>query len=138
MSSQPFTWRRIPLGLLAVLVSLDVAVRLLEKAAVVGSIADIHAAFAVSLLTQPCWWFGLALGPLQLWTWTRILTQTELSLAYPVSSISYPLTMIAAQLGFGEHLGARVWIGALCITAGVAIVGSTTATRNTPQSPPIS
>ena len=124
MSSQPFTWQRIPLGLLAGLVSLDVAVRLLEKVAVVSSTADPHTAFAVSLLKQPCWWLGLALGPLQLWIWTRILSQTDLSFAYPVSSISYPLTMMAAQLGFGEQLNATVWIGAFCIVVGVAIVGS--------------
>ncbi len=115
--------RHIPLGLLAALVSLDVAVRLLEKAAVVGSMGT-RMAFALALVKQPWWWLGLALGPLQLWVWTRILARTKLSIAYPLSSIGYPLTMAAAWLLFGEHLSWQVWLGAAFMTSGVAIVGS--------------
>ena len=137
MSRRSFTARHVPLGVLAVSVLLDVAVRLLEKAAVVRSAADPYPVLVISLLKQPCWWLGLALGPLQLLTWIWILSRMELSVAYPVSSISYPLTMLAAQLGFGEQLSAQVWMGAFCITVGVAIIGSTPAMRDIPHSPPV-
>ena len=128
--------RQIPYGLFAVLLCLDVTVLLIEKRAAL-QVGASGATFAVGLVRQVWFWLGLALGPIQLWIWTRILSQTELSLAYPVSSISYPVTMLAAQLGFGEQLSARVWAGALCIAVGVAIVGSTAATRHLPQSPTV-
>ncbi len=124
MNTQRFNRRCVPLGLFILLISLDVAVRLLEKTAVIGSLLDAHTTFTISLLKQPWWWLGLALGPLQLWTWMRILACTKLSIAYPLSSIGYPLTMVAAWLIFNEHLGWQVWIGAFFMTVGVAIVGS--------------
>lgn len=124
MNAQPLNRRRLPLGLLAILISLDVAVRLLEKRAVVGSLMDRQAALALSLMKQPWWWLGLALGPLQLWVWTAILARTEFSVAYPLSSLGYPLTMAAAWLVFGEHLSWQVWLGAGFMTMGAAIVGS--------------
>ncbi len=124
--------RQVPSGLFLFLISLDVALRLLEKTAVAGSLVDAHATLAVGILKQPWWWLALALGPLQLWTWMRILARTELSLAYPLSSLSYPLTMVAAWRIFGEQLSWQVWLGALFITVGVAMVGSTTATASTP------
>ena len=127
MKAERFNQRRIPAALFTLLISLDIAVRLLEKRAVIGSL-DAHAPFAISLLRQPWWWLGLALGPLQLWTWMRILARTKLSVAYPLSSIGYPLTMIAAWLIFNEHLSWQVWLGALFMTIGVAIVGSTAGT----------
>ncbi len=74
-------------------------------------------------------WLGIGLGPLQLWVWTGILARTELSLAFPISSLCYPLTMVAAQLVFREQLGWQVWVGALLITLGVAIVSDTSAER---------
>ncbi len=123
MNPQRSDRRRIPLDLLMMLVALDVAMRLLEKAAVVGSL-QTHTTFALGLLRQPWWWIGIALGPFQLWVWTGILARTELSIAYPLSSIAYPLTMVAAWLVFHEHLSGQVWVGAAFMTVGVAIVGS--------------
>jgi len=39
--------------------------------------------------------------------------------------------MAAARLVFHEHLGWSVWLGAVCITAGIALVGSSAATHRT-------
>ena len=125
--------RHLPMGLLTILIFLDVAVRLLEKAAVVGSLMDSHAAFALNLMKQPWWWLGLALGPLQLWVWTGILARTELSVAYPLSSIGYPLTMATAWLVFNEQLGWQVWLGAAFMTVGIALVGSTAQSLEHPR-----
>ncbi len=125
--------RRIPLGLFAILIALDVTVRLLEKMAVLGPTIDRHSAFALTLLQQPWWWLGLGLGPFQLWAWMCILARTELSVAYPLLSIGYPLTMAAAWLVFHESLSWQVWLGALFITVGVAIVGSATQASARPM-----
>ena len=51
--------------------------------------------------------------------------RVDLSLAYPLTSVSVPLVMLAATLIFNEPLGWQVWAGALLITAGVALLGST-------------
>ena len=125
MKAQRLNGRHIPVALFALLISLDTAVRLLEKTAVVGALLGVHTSFAFGLLKQPWWWLGLALGPFQLWTWMRILARTELNVAYSLSSLSYPLTMIAAWRLFNEHLGWQVWLGGFFMTVGVALVGST-------------
>ena len=116
----------IPVGLFAILLVLDVSALVFEKVATMVSVKDVHTTFYLSLIRQPWLWFGLAIGPFQLWIWTGILTRTELSVAYPISSISYLLTMVVAQFVFGEQLGWQVWLGAFFMTVGIAVIGSTT------------
>ena len=114
---------RVSYGLFAALLAVDVLVAVCEKTAALQA-GGAAAGFGWGLITQPWVWMALALGPLQLWVWMRILACTELSVAYPVSAASYPLTMLAAVMVFGERLHMMVWVGALLITVGVAIVGS--------------
>ena len=111
------------------LLSLDVLIMLVQKLAA-NHAQEGSSSFYISLFVQPLAWIALGLAPLQLLIWTKILARTELSIAYPISSFSYPLTMLAAQFALGEHLNFKVWAGALLITFGVAIVGSK-ADKNT-------
>jgi drug/metabolite transporter (DMT)-like permease len=105
----------------AVLLLLDVCVFLLQKFA--STRADGEGiAFLLSLITHPWVWLPLALGPLQLWLWTRILARTDLSKAYSLTSLSYPLTMVAAVILFHERLPLSVWLGGGLIAMGVALV----------------
>ena len=122
--------QRLPCRLFAVLLTLDVLALLAEKMAAIQS-SGTGLVFYASLVKQLWMWIGLGLGPLQLWVWTKILASTELSLAYPISSLSYPLTMLAAQWTFRERLSLPVWWGALLITVGVAIVGRGAGDRKT-------
>ena len=126
MTLRPLNRNRIIVGLFAVLLVLDVSALVLEKVATMASVKDIHTAFYLSLIGQPWLWLGLAIGPFQLWVWTCILARTELSVAYPISTISYPLTMVVPQFFFGEQLGWQVWLGAVFMIIGVAVIGSTT------------
>ena len=121
--------KNIPYLLFIMLLTLDVVIMLFQKLAT-NQAKGVSYSFYISLLTQPLAWFALGLAPLQLLVWTKILARTELSIAYPISSFSYPLTMLAAQLTLGEHLNFKVWIGALLITLGVAIVGSKVGKSN--------
>ncbi len=104
------------------LLTLDVVIMLFQKIAT-NHAQEGNPSFYMSLLAQPLAWIALGLAPLQLLVWIKILARTELSIAYPISSFSYPLTMLAAQFTLGEHLDFKVWAGALLITLGVAIVG---------------
>ncbi len=113
----------IALRLMGLLLLLDILELVLEKTAALHGQASGWD-FYLNLLHQPWMWFALALGPIQLWIWTKILARTDLSFAYPISSLSYALTMYAAQLIFHEHLSLQAWVGALLTTVGVAIVSS--------------
>jgi drug/metabolite transporter (DMT)-like permease len=117
----------IPYGLFCILLTLDVIALLFEKIAAdhaMPSPGGSGIQFYKTLVTQPWMWLGIGLGPIQLWIWTKILARTDLSLAFPVSSLSYPLTMIASEILLREKLSLVVWLGAILITIGVAIVGS--------------
>ena len=105
----------------ALLLLLDTAAFLLQKQ------ASLHAqgealAYYQSLLRHPWLWLALALGPMQLLLWTRILRRTDLSLAYPLTSLSYPVTMLCASLLFHEQVPLPVWAGGALITLGVGLL----------------
>jgi drug/metabolite transporter (DMT)-like permease len=114
--------KRIPLHLFSCLTVLDTTAFVLDK------IASTHAdaaqgPFYLQVVTQPWIWLAFAIGPLQLWTWNKILARIDLSLAYPLTTISYLATMLVSQFIFHESLGPRVWAGAVLITLGVAVLG---------------
>jgi drug/metabolite transporter (DMT)-like permease len=107
---------------MAALLALDVAAFLLEKVAANRGHGEGWA-YYWSLVKAPWMWGALAIGPLQLWTWTRILARLDISLAYPMSALSTPMTLLAAVLLLGEHLHWQVWLGAALVTLAVVILG---------------
>jgi drug/metabolite transporter (DMT)-like permease len=113
---------KFPVKLMVALLLIDVIVMVCFKMAESSVLPGQH--FYRNLLLQPALWLGLLFSILQLWTWTRILAVTQLSLAYSIASLSYPLTMLAAQWLFSERLDSLVWLGGCCITLGVAVVGN--------------
>lgn len=117
------TRARIPYGLFIILLAADVSVMVLEKIAA-ETVPGEGPAFFAQLLFQPLLWLALACALVQLASWLKILKVTDLSLAYPIASLGYPLTMLAAQVFLGEHLNAQVWLGGMSITAGVVLLGA--------------
>ncbi len=117
----------IPYHLLGLLLLLDVSAFLLEKVASskAGAMTGGEGAgrFYMSLLTHPWAWAALALGPIQLWTWTRILSTVDISIAYPMSSLNYPLTLLGAVVILGERLTWPIWVGSILIMCGGIILG---------------
>ena len=117
-SRRPFPWVSF-----VVLLLVDIIVWMFEKQGVAHA-ASGNVSFMLGVTAQPLIWIAVALGPLQLWLWIRILAGGDLSLAYPLTSLAYPLTMLCAQFIFHEHINWQVWMGAILITAGVALIGS--------------
>jgi drug/metabolite transporter (DMT)-like permease len=113
---------KFPYLLFTALLCLDITTFLVEKT------GSTHAAasgreFALAILTQPWLWLVLSLKLLQLFTWTRILATIDISLAFPLTGLAYPLTMLAAVVLLKEHLDWQVWLGGILITLGAAVLG---------------
>ena len=58
--------------------------------------------------------------------WFYIIKHYELSLAYPLTSISYIFGTLAALFIFGESVPVTRWIGVVLIMAGVAFLSKPT------------
>jgi len=134
--------RRRAYALLVLLLAMDVTALLLQKlastraaAAVGAGGSEASASFYFSMIRHPWVWLAIVLAPIQLLTWTTILGALDLSIAYPITSLGYPLTMLAAAILFGERLPPTVWAGAALITLGVAIVGTGEHSAGAPLSP---
>jgi undecaprenyl phosphate-alpha-L-ara4N flippase subunit ArnE len=117
---------RVPVGLFVVLMVLDTSVFVLDKVASQRAMV-VSGPFYLHVVLQPWIWMAFALGPAQLFVWTRILKRIDLSLAYPLTTISYLATMVVSEVVFKETLGMRVWVGAMLIMAGVAVLGGSHA-----------
>lgn len=110
-------------GLMTLLLAVDTAVFVLQKIAA-DHAAAVSGNFVRVILMQPALWIALALALVQLYLWTRILKFMDLSLAYPISSLATPMTMLVSQLFLHEQLGWLTWLGALLMTLGVVLMGS--------------
>jgi drug/metabolite transporter (DMT)-like permease len=113
---------QFPVIWIAGLLAMDVAAYLFEKIACRNA-AGMPGEYFGALVHQPLLWASLALSPLQFWVWTTILSRADLSLAYPISGLNYPLTVLAAVVLLGETLSWPVWVGIGLITAGIFIIG---------------
>ena len=125
--------RKVPIALFLVLMLLDTSVFVLDKVASRQAMI-VSGSFYLRVITQPWIWLAFALGPVQLFTWTKILKRIDLSLAYPLTTMSYLATMVVSDVVFHEQLGWRVWVGAMLITAGVAVLGKTPEPANEERS----
>ncbi|MGA2501793.1 MAG: hypothetical protein ABSH20_28970 [Tepidisphaeraceae bacterium] len=122
---------RFPIFLFCLLMVLDVVVLLIEKTAS-NRAAGTGLHLATSFLSQPWVWMVLLLKVGQLFTWTAILARVDISLAFPLTSISYPLAMLAAVIVLSERPGWQIWIGGILITIGASVMGPGTHHQHTP------
>lgn len=113
---------QFPIMVFALFLFLEICIFLLQKVVSVKAVGGGYS-FYSSILMQPWVWLSLVLAIIQLFLWRTVLSRSDLSVAYSLSSISYPLTMLAASYLFKEHLSLWVWGGAFLITAGVLLIG---------------
>jgi drug/metabolite transporter (DMT)-like permease len=78
--------------------------------------------FLLSQLTN-WWWLGCGLSFLVAsLLWFYILKHFPFSIAYPMSSLSYVMGMLAAIFIFGEQVPLVRWLGILLILLGCVLI----------------
>ena len=79
----------------------------------------------IHTFTHP--WVAIGVFFMLAWLTTRLalLSWADLSYVVPVTSFSYVLSAIVAQVYLGEHVSALRWVGIAVITLGVALVALT-------------
>jgi len=104
------------LALLGFCVLAEIARELNFKAASLQAASD---RYVVSLLAQPLLWCGLTLWVAEVAVWLLVLERTTLAVAFPITTLTYAGTPLAAALVLKEPFSRRQKIGAGLVTLGV-------------------
>ena len=76
----------------------------------------------LSLITSPYVILGTACYALSLIVWLMVLSRADVSYAYPLLSLGYVITAIAAYFLFGEMLSVMRIVGIVFIILGVFLI----------------
>ena len=71
---------------------------------------------------------GIATFAFETFIWLRILAEVPLSIAFPVASLNFIGVTLVSRLLFKEAIGPVQWLGCILVTAGVAILATSTPT----------
>jgi multidrug transporter EmrE-like cation transporter len=74
------------------------------------------------LISDPFFLFGLALYAFSVINWVVVLGRLDLSVAYPLMSLGYILTLFAGVWFFHEPVNATRLTGVLTIIVGVVLI----------------
>jgi undecaprenyl phosphate-alpha-L-ara4N flippase subunit ArnE len=83
------------------------------------------AGFWRGLLVQPWLLTGILIYAVEIFIWLRILSEADLTLAFPIASANFLGIVLASRIFLKEEVRRRQWIGAWLVTIGVAIVAAT-------------
>ena len=106
-------------GLILFCVLAEVGTQLNFKAA---SAATRPESPVLSLFGQPLLWVGVLLWAIEVVAWLLVLQHAPLVIAFPVMSLTYAATPLAARLVLQERLTRGQAIGAGLVALGVLIV----------------
>ncbi|WP_240206132.1 EamA family transporter [Vibrio sp. CyArs1] len=56
-------------------------------------------------------------------TWLGVLSQWDVSVAYPLLSVNFVIMLLVSKFAFGEVILPKQWLGVMCIMIGVGILG---------------
>ncbi|HWG37082.1 MAG TPA: EamA family transporter [Terriglobales bacterium] len=65
---------------------------------------------------------GIGVYCLQAGVWWAVLSRVDLSYAFPLTSMSYVILLVAARGFLGEHISLTRWLGATAIVFGVYLI----------------
>lgn len=77
----------------------------------------------LNIFSNPWVITGTILYAASMLTWLKVLSTTELSLAYPMASLGYILVLIFSYLFLGESLSLSKLIGIMAVVSGVVLIG---------------
>ncbi len=78
--------------------------------------------FLTRVLKKPGIWLGLGSLGIGIILWLMALAQGDLSLVYPIGSLQYILTLIAARIFLHEKIDGMKLIGTLCVVVGIILI----------------
>ena len=78
--------------------------------------------FAGAALAQPLVWAGLATATLAIAVWLAALNEAPLSVAYPMASMQFLVTLVASRIFLGERITRRKVIATGLIVTGIYLV----------------
>ncbi len=78
--------------------------------------------FVGNVLGLPAVWWGVTLIAFALVVWLAALSQGELSLVYPLSSLQYLMVLFAARLFLKEKMDLAKITGTLLIASGIVLI----------------
>lgn len=82
-------------------------------------------AFCLRLLGEPWLMAGIATYVIEFVVWVRVLALVPLGIAFSLASLNILGIALASHFFLGEAITRKQWMGAILITAGVAIVAQT-------------
>jgi multidrug transporter EmrE-like cation transporter len=114
----------MPYFLITANIALMCAGQLLFKKAAIFLVAHPELSYFNRFLLNLWFYPAVFLFAVATLTWTQILTTMKLSVAYPILSISYIITAVAAYYFFGEKISVLNWTGIFIILVGVSLVSA--------------
>ena len=113
--------RRIVLVGVLLSVALNAAGQILFKAARAAQ----PEASVLALFLHPDTWGGLLIYGLSAVCWLWVLARTQLSLAYPILSLTFPIVLGLSAVLFAETITPLRWAGVGVIVVGVSLLART-------------
>jgi len=118
------TGKFLPLALAVLCVMLSAAAQLAMKVGMAPPAGSGVGNTYLHALTSPWVWAGMGLYGLSAVAWLWVLSRLDVSLAYPLVSLGFVLTMAAGVLWLGEPWSWQRAGGALLIVAGVLMMAA--------------
>ena len=113
----------IPLILLAVLLGATGQVIMKMGMKIYGEVSATSVwGQLVPILKVPQVFLGFVCYGLSAVLWIAVVSNVDLSLAYPMVSMAYVLVFLASWLFLGEHISATRIVGLVVIVAGVLVI----------------
>lgn len=82
-------------------------------------------ASVLHLFLQPRAWAGLIVYGVSSICWLWVLARAQLSLAYPILSLTFPIVLGLSALLFAEVISPLRWLGVSVIVLGVSLLART-------------
>ena len=78
--------------------------------------------FFKKTIAMPGIWVGFACITIGISIWLAALAQADLSIAFPIDSMQYIMTLVAAHIFLGEKINKMKLAGTLLVMAGIVLV----------------